>query len=94
MIELLYKLIVCHFIGDYVLQIDFIAKSKGSNLWHMIAHCFLYSVPFAVSFGMGWQLWVVIGTHIVVDLLKARWNRIGYVTDQISHLATLVIYLF
>ena len=93
-IELLYKLIACHFVGDYVLQNDFIAKTKGSNFWHMIAHCVLYSVPFAIVFGFGWQLWAVIVAHIVVDPLKARWHKIGYAADQILHLITLAIYMF
>lgn len=94
MIELLYKLIACHFVGDYVLQNDFLAKTKGSNFWHMLAHCVLYSVPFAIVFGFGWQLWVVIVAHIVVDPLKARWHKIGYAADQILHLITLAIYMF
>ena len=54
--ELLYKLIVCHFLGDYVLQVDFLAKTKGSNWWHLIAHCFLYTLPFYVAFGFDWRL--------------------------------------
>ena len=93
MIELLYKLIVCHFIGDYVLQNDFIAQTKGKNWWHLIAHCFLYTVPFAILFGIDWRLGVILGLHIVVDTLKARLKRIGYAVDQIIHIATLGIYV-
>ena len=93
MIELLYKLIVCHFIGDYVLQIDFIAQTKGKNWWHLIAHCVLYTVPFAVLFGIDWRIAVLLGLHIIVDALKARWKRIGYVTDQVIHIATCGVYL-
>lgn len=29
--EMIYKLIICHFAGDYVLQCDFIAKTKGDK---------------------------------------------------------------
>ena len=90
--ETLFKLILCHFVGDYVLQIDFIAKTKGSNWWHLIAHCFLYSLPFYLAFGFCWQIGVIIGAHIIVDALKARWKKIGYVTDQIAHLATMLVY--
>ena len=93
MIELLYKLIACHFVGDYALQIDFIAKSKGSNLWHMIAHCVLYTVPFAIVFGTDWRIDVILAMHFIVDSFKARWHKIGYASDQILHLATLAIYL-
>ena len=94
MIELLYKLLVCHFIGDYVLQLDFIAKTKGDNLWHMIVHCFLYTVPFAMLFGINQQLGVILASHYVVDVLKARGKIINYPTDQIAHIALLaVVYL-
>lgn len=51
------KLILCHLIGDYVLQCDFIAKSN----------------------------------HVIIDLLKARYKKIDYKTDQILHYIVLVI---
>lgn len=94
MIEAIYRLIVCHFIGDYVLQSDFLAKSKGTNIWHMISHCFLYSVPFAIVFGFEWQIAVILCTHFIIDSLKARYKKIGYVADQVLHFAVLSIYLY
>ena len=91
MIELLYKLLVCHFIGDYVIQIDYIAKTKGDNLWHMIVHCFLYTVPFAMLLGINQQLGAILVSHFVVDSFKARWKIINYPTDQIAHIALLAV---
>ena len=32
-------LVFCHLVGDYVLQSDFIAKTKGSNWYHLFVHC-------------------------------------------------------
>lgn len=93
LIQKLYELLACHFIGDYVLQIDFLAKTKGSNWWHLIAHCVLYSVPFAIVFGIDWRLCIIIAFHFIVDALKARYKKIGYVTDQTLHLSTMLIYL-
>lgn len=93
MINVLYTLIACHFIGDYVLQTDFLAKTKGNNFWHMIVHCFLYSVPFYVCFGFGWQIIVIFAVHVIVDMLKAKWHKIGYVTDQCLHVVTLLVYV-
>ena len=83
--ELVFKIIFCHLIGDYVLQGDFIAQSKGKNIYHLIVHCFLYAIPFYLVFGFDWKLFVIIGTHIIIDALKARWNRINYLTDQCLH---------
>lgn len=94
MIEIIYKLIICHLIGDYVLQSDFIAKTKGENWYHLLVHCFLYSVPFYIVFGCSWKLALVMTMHIVIDPLKARYNKISYMADQIIHYVTLLVYLF
>ena len=51
MISTMYKLMLCHFLGDYVFQTDFIAKTKGENWWHMLAHCVTYTAPFIYFFG-------------------------------------------
>lgn len=83
----LYKLAACHMIGDYVLQTDYLAKTKGDNWWHLIAHCVTYTVPFALAFGMDWRIIALMATHFVIDAWKARWRLIGYVHDQTSHIA-------
>jgi len=90
--ELLLKIIMCHLVGDYVLQCDFIAQTKGKNWYHLLVHCFLYTVPFYVVFGFNWQLIVILLTHIIIDPLKARWKKINYATDQIIHYAVALIY--
>lgn len=86
------KLILCHLLGDYVLQNDFIANSKGSNLYHLFVHCLLYCLPFYVVFGLTWQLIPVLVLHNVVDLLKARYKLIPYWLDQAIHYITCLVY--
>lgn len=93
MIELLFKLVLCHLIGDYVLQIDFIAKSKGNNPYHLLVHCLLYCLPFYIAFGFVWQLIPLLLLHIVIDLLKARYKLIPYWLDQVLHYLTCLLYL-
>lgn len=93
MLELLFKLLLYHLVGDYVLQIDFIAKSKGTNIYHLLVHCLLYSLPFYVVFGFVWQLIPLILLHIVIDLLKARYKLIPYWLDQVLHYLTCLLYL-
>ena len=44
----IYKLLACHMLGDYVMQTDFLARTKGESWWHLLAHCVTYTVPFAV----------------------------------------------
>lgn len=88
-----YMAVALHMLGDYVLQTDFIAKTKGQNWWHLLSHCLTYSLPFALFFGVDWRIIALVTSHFVVDALKARYSKIDYVTDQICHLAILAIYV-
>lgn len=91
MMTLLYKLLACHMLGDYVLQTDFLAKTKGENWWHLLAHCVTYTVPFALVFGIDWHIGYLLVLHFITDALKAR-GHIGYVYDQVLHLLALTAY--
>lgn len=86
-------LVICHLIGDYVLQNDFIANSKGYNWYHLFVHCALYIVPFMVVFGIDVNLAALFVCHFIVDACKARWKMINYFEDQLVHYFTLIIYL-
>lgn len=92
MFELLLKLIFCHLVGDYVFQCDFIAKTKGQNWYHMFVHYCLYILPFYFAFGLTWQLIFVFVTHILIDPLKARYNKINYMTGQLLHYIVMLVY--
>jgi hypothetical protein len=89
---MLIYLILCHLIGDYLFQTDFIAKTKGNNWYHMFVHCGLYIAPFAFFFGITWQLGVLFVAHMIIDPLKARYNKINYWQDQTLHYLLLLIY--
>lgn len=93
MIETIVILIMCHMVGDYVLQTRFIAESKGANWYHLLVHCILYAVPFYLCFGLTWQLAVIFITHIIIDPLKARYGKINYWQDQTLHYLICAIYL-
>ena len=88
------NLILYHLVGDYVLQCDFIAKTKGSNLYHLFVHCALYCLPFILLYGIDWKIGVLFASHIIIDVLKARFNKISYMIDQILHYIVLFIFLF
>ena len=94
MIEKILLIIICHLIGDYVLQCDFIAQTKGKNWYHLLVHCFLYIVPFYYVFGYDWRLLLILVSHILIDPFKARYNKINYVTDQVLHYMIASIYIF
>ena len=92
MIKTILELLFCHLIGDYVLQIDYIAKTKGDNWYHLFVHCVLYCLPFYVVFGLTWRLGILFISHIIIDALKARYKKISYATDQILHYLMALIY--
>ena len=93
MIEIIIKLIFCHMVGDYVLQGDFIAQTKGTNWYHLLVHCILYCLPFYIVFGLDWKLLLIFISHIIIDSLKARYKKINYVHDQVLHFLVMCIYL-
>ena len=94
MIKTIVLLVMCHMIGDYVLQADFIAQTKGKNWYHLLVHCVLYCVPFAIVFGFNFILLHIFITHLIIDSLKARYNKITYTQDQLLHYVAMLPYLF
>ena len=93
MVENIILLVMCHMIGDYVLQTRFIAESKGNNWYHLFVHCVLYVVPFYICFGFIWQLAVIFVAHLIIDPLKARYGKINYWQDQTLHYLVSLLYL-
>lgn len=46
MVEKIFLIVLCHAVGDYLFQTDFLAKTKGINWYHLFLHCMMYAVPF------------------------------------------------
>jgi hypothetical protein len=86
-------IVFCHLIGDYVLQSDFIARTKGKNWYHLIVHCALYCVPFVIVFGLTWHIGFIFVSHVIVDSLKAKWDILTYCEDQFIHYIILLCML-
>lgn len=71
MTEKIFLIVLAHLIGDYVLQSDFIATTKGENWYHLFVHSILYVVPFYFIFGFNYQLFFLFLSHFVIDAGKA-----------------------
>ena len=93
LLKTLMVLVFCHLVGDYVLQSNFLATTKGENWYHLFVHCALYCLPFVIVFSITWQLAYIFVIHVVADALKARYHKIGYVADQIVHYVAMLCYL-
>jgi hypothetical protein len=79
--------LLCHLIGDYVLQNHAMATLKTSSSTWAAAHAITYTIPFAiVSLLQGWlggdlffaasplALLIICGTHFAID----RWRLAGF----------------
>lgn len=75
-----YWLLVCHLIGDYLLQSDWMAREKTKKSMAALAHALTYSIPFAVllrynpKYGSN-ALAFIFATHYVID----HWRLARYV---------------
>ena len=93
MMEKMLNIVFCHLVGDYVLQSAYIANSKGKNWYHLLVHCVLYTLPFYLCFGLGWQYPVLLVSHFVIDARKARYDKLSYTQDQLLHYLIGLMYL-
>lgn len=74
--------LLCHWIGDYVLQSHSMAVRKVESWYWAAVHALFYTVPFAVAlFLVGGRgpgpivaLVIIAGTHAVIDRYRlAKW---------------------
>ena len=99
-IALLIYLFAAHFLADYPLQGDFLAKAKNhlnpitGIPWFiaMVAHVFIHA--FFVFVLTGSYLFFVIEfiSHFTLDHFKCS-NKISFLTDQFAHLFIKVLYV-
>lgn len=69
--------ILCHLIGDYLLQNDWMALNKTKSSMAALIHVMCYSLPFL--FFMQLQFWLIIMvTHFFIDRFRLAeyWIRL------------------
>lgn len=91
--ETIIWIIMCHCIGDYCLQTEYLAKNKGKDCYCMFVHCVTYCVPFILTFGFSWKIYLIFIVHFFTDLSKARYDLISLATDQIIHYFFALIFV-
>ena len=103
-IAIILKIIICHWIGDGLLQTEQMATQKSKSTYWLSAHVGAYILPFIVVFYniLGWVLLMAI-LHWIQDYITSRinsqylqeknntmfWNSIW--TDQMIHYVILFV---
>lgn len=91
-----------HFLSDFVLQSDWMAKNKSKNNKALLLHTSVYMLPFLAIFGWKYAL-VNMALHTVIDYITSRVNSylytkgkiheffIGIGFDQLLHAVCLIL---
>lgn len=63
--------LVLHVLGDYILQNEWIAKNKLTNLYVSVLHALLYVLPFVIVFNPDFlAILVMTSTHSIIDRFR------------------------
>lgn len=59
--------LLCHFIGDYWLQNDWMALNKKKNFFIALFHSVIYTLPFIIITRNILSLLIICVTHAIID---------------------------
>lgn len=77
--------LLCHAIGDYVLQSDWMANEKTKRSIAALCHVLTYGLPFLFLRPSVLAMIVIVSTHFVID----RWRLARYVVWTKNFLAPM-----
>lgn len=98
---LIFLLLSVHFLSDFILQSDWMAKNKSKSNEALLAHTTMYCLPFWAIFGWKYAL-VNMALHTVIDYGTSRvnsylWSKgkvheffVGVGFDQLLHAGCLI----
>lgn len=68
---------ILHFVGDYLLQNDWMAQQKTKDWFACTVHCVLYTLPFTFILWESPWIWLIFITHYFIDRyrLAQYWIR-------------------
>jgi hypothetical protein len=103
-LEAIIMIYVFHFIGDFLLQTQWMSLNKSNDLKALTTHCIVYSIPF-LWFGLKYA--AINGVlHFIVDYFTSKFTKrtaedqnwrlffiiIGF--DQMLHMIILTLTLY
>jgi len=90
MIESLFaiKFLLCHFVGDFIFQSDWMALNKNKSTIHCLVHCLIYTACFLVI-TTSWKALLFIGvTHFIIDRFPIIVKRLIWCKNHVQFDAT------
>lgn len=74
--------LLCHLVGDYCLQNQWMASNKVKRSWPCLVHCLLYTLPFLLLTQDWADLAIIFSTHFLIDRFRlasywVHWYGIG-----------------
>lgn len=99
---LLIKLLIAHFLGDFILQTDSFNKKKEKYRLkspHLYIHALIHGLLvllFLNDLQLWWAALIIMLTHLIIDALKLKLNtkknsRWLFLIDQLLHIAVIII---
>ena len=92
--ETIIWIIICHCLGDFFFQTEFLSLNKGQNNYLLFVHCVTYCVPYILKFGLSWKICLIFIVHFCTDLSKAKYDLISFETDQIIHYLFALVFVY
>lgn len=98
----LFFLLACaHFLCDFALQSDWMAKAKNpfvngkyidNEIWRVVllAHCMIHAGAVLFITGSVTAAIIVLVTHLVIDYCKCA-GKMSFTMDQLLHLLIMVV---
>lgn len=62
--------IICHLVGDYIIQTDWMAQKKTVSSKAALIHALTYSIPFLFLTNNIYALSVICFTHFLIDRFR------------------------
>lgn len=100
MIEVFLFLLFCHFLADYPLQGDYLAKFKNESLsdghvpwWYIMGvHSAIHAGFVLLITGSVILFFLEFLAHFLIDTLKCK-GKFGYLFDQFLHILCKIIWV-
>ena len=76
--------LLCHLVGDYILQNDWIAMNKNKSTVHCLVHCLIYTACFTIL-TLSWKaLLFIFVTHFIIDRFSIITKRVIWLKNHIN----------